>query len=733
MFQTTNIRNKELYKELMSSKNPQDFRDIVFKKKHPNIYDDIVSFQYPDFCKTFGQKLYHYIHNDFEFMLGVCPVCGKRCTFANFKHGYQKTCSTLCNNRYEVKKEKIRETNNQKTEEEKQKTIEKSKKTNEEKYGGVGFASKELKEKYKKTMLETYGVEHNSKMEDVIEKRKETSLKNFGVDNPMKSDIVKEKSKETNRKKYGVDYVLQSKEIRDKIAKTNMERYGSKAPIGNKEIQEKAKNTNLLKYGNQIYQRSNDYKEKTKRTSLEKYGVKYFTQSNVVKGKIRNAYEKRRFAECDDILELHDTWHLCKCTEPTCEKCVEKTFKISKQLYYIRHKNGDVICTKLNNPRNKHTSMNEKLVYDLVCELYKGEVQRNNRKELNKKEIDIYLPELKKGIEFNGDYWHNNPNTMFDAERMDVWEKDEQKEFLANQNGIEILHIWENELSDIEYVKYKIARFVKSTTPKTSAYYKLKTFLDGLQAQYVERVFGEFEYNNVVVKYVNAFYHNNSTTKSSFFSNSEKRVIYAYDYEVNDGRKFGVLQSQIEHSLGLTKTKIYARNCELREITNKEAKPFLEENSLYGYRGATITLGLFYKGELSMVYSFGHNYYGRKGALEVIRVCTLKNVVVVGGSSKCLSYFLKKYAPSYRGNKLVFYVDKIHQDGKSLNGFKYVHHYDGVMNYWLKENFGGSLYGEVGTAFSRNPSKNKEIAKLEKDGYLVSVPTVGVDVYEMVL
>ena len=70
----------------------------------------------------------------------------------------------------------------------------------------------------------------------------------------------------------------------------------------------------------------------------------------------------------------------------------------------------------------------------------------------------------------------------------------------------------------------------------------------------------------------------------------------------------------------------------MREITNKEAKPFLEENSLYGYRGATITLGLFYKGELSMVYSFGHNYYGRKGALEVIRVCTLKNVVVVGGS-----------------------------------------------------------------------------------------------------
>ena len=37
----------------------------------------------------------------------------------------------------------------------------------------------------------------------------------------------------------------------------------------------------------------------------------------------------------------------------------------------------------------------------------------NNRKILNGKELDIYIPELKKAIEFNGTYWHydkTNPN-----------------------------------------------------------------------------------------------------------------------------------------------------------------------------------------------------------------------------------------------------------------------------------------------------------------------------------
>ena len=50
-------------------------------------------------------------------------------------------------------------------------------------------------------------------------------------------------------------------------------------------------------------------------------------------------------------------------------------------------------------------------------------------------EIDIYLPELKIGFEFNGDYWHMNPlmyryddeNSSSHMKAIEQWEKDRKR------------------------------------------------------------------------------------------------------------------------------------------------------------------------------------------------------------------------------------------------------------------------------------------------------------------
>ena len=52
------------------------------------------------------------------------------------------------------------------------------------------------------------------------------------------------------------------------------------------------------------------------------------------------------------------------------------------------------------------SSKAEKEIKEFIQQYYKGEIQSNNRQILNYKEIDLYLPELKFGIEFNGMYWH---------------------------------------------------------------------------------------------------------------------------------------------------------------------------------------------------------------------------------------------------------------------------------------------------------------------------------------
>ena len=58
--------------------------------------------------------------------------------------------------------------------------------------------------------------------------------------------------------------------------------------------------------------------------------------------------------------------------------------------------------------RNKLISSSyEQEIANYISTFYSGECVRNNRSILNGKELDIYYPEKKIAIEFNGDYWHN--------------------------------------------------------------------------------------------------------------------------------------------------------------------------------------------------------------------------------------------------------------------------------------------------------------------------------------
>lgn len=63
---------------------------------------------------------------------------------------------------------------------------------------------------------------------------------------------------------------------------------------------------------------------------------------------------------------------------------------------------------------------------------------------LNGRELDFYFPDIHKAIEFNGDYWHCNPN-LYDKDYFhehkqlyakDIWKLDTIK--INNCNDIEI-------------------------------------------------------------------------------------------------------------------------------------------------------------------------------------------------------------------------------------------------------------------------------------------------------
>ena len=55
-------------------------------------------------------------------------------------------------------------------------------------------------------------------------------------------------------------------------------------------------------------------------------------------------------------------------------------------------------------------SKEEIQVIEFIKEIYKNEIQLNVRGLIPKLEIDIYLPDLKIAIEYNGLYWHSEKN-----------------------------------------------------------------------------------------------------------------------------------------------------------------------------------------------------------------------------------------------------------------------------------------------------------------------------------
>ena len=71
-------------------------------------------------------------------------------------------------------------------------------------------------------------------------------------------------------------------------------------------------------------------------------------------------------------------------------------------------------------------------------------VEQRNRSILGNKEIDIYIPKLKIGIEYNGLYWHSERNPRMDKNYH------LNKTLLCELNGIRLIQIFED-----EYVKHK--------------------------------------------------------------------------------------------------------------------------------------------------------------------------------------------------------------------------------------------------------------------------------------
>ena len=186
--------------------------------------------------------------------------------------------------------------------------------------------------------------------------------------------------------------------------------------------------------------------------------------------------------------------------------------------------------------------------------------------------------------------------------------------------------------------------------------------------------------------------------KSKRLSELGIRLIHIWEYEWTNEQTREKIKSMLNIALGRIDQKIYARNCIIKEITNKEAREFNNKNHLQGHRNAQITYGLFYNNELVQLMSFSKTKYNRNlkedNSWEIIRGCPGSNNIVVGGVSKLFSHFVKLNKP----NKVFSYCDFNKFNGVSYEklGMKFIGYTSPDVKYCIDR-----------VVVNRNPRKYK--------------------------
>lgn len=157
-------------------------------------------------------------------------------------------------------------------------------------------------------------------------------------------------------------------------------------------------------------------------------------------------------------------------------------------------------------------------------------------------------------------------------------------------------------------------------------------------------------------------YHFEKTKKSL---ENGIRLYSIFEYEYTKEKMFGFLKS----ILGKNDKRIYARECEIREVSYKESYDFLESNHFQGYGNSKIKKGLYYKDELVSVMTFSKSRYNASYDYEIIRFANKIGFSIVGGFSKLLSSFRKENHGS-----ILSYCDeaKFNGDVYVKNGFELV-------------------------------------------------------------
>ena len=366
---------------------------------------------------------------------------------------------------------------------------------------------------------------------------------------------AKEHRKKTNIEKYGASLAMNSKEniekrnlnidwkeVNKKTIKTKIEKYGS-LENAEKLRMEKFKKTCLIKYGTENPQQVDFIKKKALQTRKE-------NNVSTVSLKRRESYSNKKYEEFKKLgIEWIDKDKYTSSRDKSGNIFYHfKCLKCNNEYTASIHSNTPV-CKKCNPNLFSGFSKIEKELCDYIKSIYNGTIIENDKKILDGKELDIYLPEKKIAIEMNGFYFHGQKSSL--ESKSYFSKKAEEKRLLCKEKDIQLINI-----DDVDYKD---------------------------RPEVFQRFFKD---------------------------------------------------------LLLPRKRIYARQCEFKEIDLNTAKDFCKYYHVNGFRGGHYKCGLFYNNELIVVAIFAKH---KKYENECVRLCYKTGYDVIGGWAKIQKHFGKPF------------------------------------------------------------------------------------------
>lgn len=260
----------------------------------------------------------------------------------------------------------------------------------------------------------------NASNPNVRAKMRTTMLQRYGVPEIVMLERVKESSKKA--KNQTLHKIKTKKTKKKKIkSKTNT---APKPQVSKIQISEKGKQTKLQKYGNSNY--NNPEKNKITRET-----------------NIKNFEQTHQCTQIKTLIEIYGQgWKSLNLP----------IIVLDRGAHFIENKYIPQIEAYANSYHFNKTSKKEKELVKFIQSFYPGIIQENIKRVIPPQELDIYLPDLQIGIEYNGIYWHSTKHIADINYHLN-------KSILCRSKNIRLIHIYEFE--DFEEQKQLLKKLIE--------------------------------------------------------------------------------------------------------------------------------------------------------------------------------------------------------------------------------------------------------------------------------